>query len=135
MLRGWLRVWLVVGHQRRQPSGKRSICRLLCLLACGGGLAGGVTGGKPASLATLRVGVAPSLLPCVRACIPCTALSLCSTHRLAADHPRLSRYMGGSEALQVRRVGLRGVVVGGDGGDGGWLVRRRRSGARHAEVR
>ena len=105
-----------VPAQWRQLIRKPCIIRLLHLPTGSRGLAGGFTGGNPAALASLRVGVAPSLLLRFRACFPRTLLPLSSSHRPASQLPSGSGSIGGCDALRVRRIRLRGLiaVVGGD---------------------
>jgi hypothetical protein len=119
-----------VSLQRRQPSRKLRIRLLLRLPACGGGLAGGVAGGKPAPLAALRLGIAPSLLLRFRAGLSCSPQILGIGHWSSSNHPCGSRGLSGSKALRVRRIRLRGIVAASVGGG---LVRQRRAGARHAQ--
>ena len=120
----------MVGHQRRQPSRKLGIRLLLRLPACGGGLAGGLAGGKPAPLAALRLGIAPSLLLRFRACLSCSPQILGIGHWSSPNHPCGSRGLSGSKTLRVRHIRLRGIVAASVGGG---LVRQRRAGARHAQ--
>ena len=84
--------------------------------ACGGSLTGGFAGGKPASLASLSLGVATGLLLRFRARFPYALLPLSSSHWLASQQPSGSGSIGGCDALRVRRIRLRGLiaVVGGD---------------------
>lgn len=104
-----------VPAQWRQLICKPCIIRLLHLLTGGSGRAGVFTGGMPTSLAALRSCIAPSLPLRFRARFPRALMPLSNSHRLASQLPGGSGSIGGCHALRVRRIRLRGLVVGGGG--------------------